>query len=396
MKKSVDFYVFLLHNVKRMKKLYLSLLSLSALGALQAAALSPYIDRVYEYCPAPGQFVNTMPRWEKGLTAADMATLCEAQIAADKGGMICLGAYGGYVVFGFDHPVQNVPGEYDFLVTGNAFFQTEMDAPRPGGSCEPGIVMVSVDANANGLPDDPWYELAGSEYSAEATIHNYQITYYRPESATPASDETYIRWTDNQGNSGYVEKNPFHSQSYWPEWLADRETLSFSGARLADNYEDLSGQGSGYILYPYAWGYVDNMPKAQDPGLKIDWAVDGEGNPVALDHIDFVKVYTAVNQSCGWLGETSTEISGAIDLHTPDGIGFVTTDNAAPRIMWCSGVLTLTSVARDTRVAVFSAAGALVDSFSATGEVIENRALALTPGIYVVTAGTHTVKIAVR
>ena len=45
--------------------------------------------------------------------------------------------------------------------------------------------------------------------------------------------------------------------------------------------------------------------------------MDSEGNHVDLDQIDFVKVYTAVNQYAGWLGETSTEILNAYDLH-PD------------------------------------------------------------------------------
>ena len=34
---------------------------------------SPYLTEVYEYHPAPGQFVNKMPRWRSGDTAADMA-----------------------------------------------------------------------------------------------------------------------------------------------------------------------------------------------------------------------------------------------------------------------------------------------------------------------------------
>ena len=33
---------------------------------------SPYISRVYEYCPAPGQFINEMPRFEPGDTYADI------------------------------------------------------------------------------------------------------------------------------------------------------------------------------------------------------------------------------------------------------------------------------------------------------------------------------------
>ena len=36
-----------------------------------------------------------------------------------------------------------------------------------------------------------------------------------------------------------------------------------------------------------------------------------------LTHIDFVKVYNALNQYCGWIGETSTEVAGGIDYH-PD------------------------------------------------------------------------------
>ena len=37
--------------------------------------------------------------------------------------------------------------------------------------------------------------------------------------------------------------------------------------------------------------------------------------PVQLDFVDFVRVYTGLNQKCGWLLETSTEILGAEDVH---------------------------------------------------------------------------------
>ncbi|MES1923608.1 hypothetical protein MHBO_005212 [Bonamia ostreae] len=52
--------------------------------------------------------------------------------------------------------------------------------------------------------------------------------------------------------------------------------------------------------------------------MKIDWAVDSNGNPVELTGVDFVKVYTGQNQQCGWLGETSTEVLGITDLHVLD------------------------------------------------------------------------------
>jgi len=39
------------------------------------------------------------------------------------------------------------------------------------------------------------------------------------------------------------------------------------------------------------------------------------GNPVVLDGIDFVRIYTAVNQNSGWMGEISTELQAVEDLH---------------------------------------------------------------------------------
>jgi hypothetical protein len=53
-------------------------------------------------------------------------------------------------------------------------------------------------------------------------------------------------------------------------------------------------------------------------GIDISWAVDDQRQPVSLDHIDFVRVYTGLNQKCPqpeWWGETSTEFMGAEDLH---------------------------------------------------------------------------------
>ena len=75
------------------------------------------------------------------------------------------------------------------------------------------------------------------------------------------------------------------------------------------------------MLYCYPWGYVDNHPNniGDLSSFDIDWAVDALGNPVRLPGVDFIRVYTAVNQQCGWLGETSTDISRAEDLHISDG-----------------------------------------------------------------------------
>jgi len=275
-------------------------------------AVSPYLARVYEYMPAPGQFTNAMPAATTDDTPETMAAKAEAALANNAGGMVCLGAWGGYIVFGFDHPVTNSLNDYDFRITGNASYASyAKDTSRKGGAAEPGIVMVSYDANGNGLPDDPWYELAGSEYNSPATVHRYAVTYTRPDGLAD------IPWTDNRGGSGVVPRNSFHQQDYFPLWAPDQ--LTFTGSLLAPNAVDEGENGQhSFILYSYDYGYADNHPNKTD-GCKfcIRWAVDNNGNPVNLPAIHFVKVYTAVQQVCGWIGETSTEITGAEDLH-PD------------------------------------------------------------------------------
>lgn len=298
----------------------------SLLLALNAFSNSPYITRVFEYSPAPGQFINTLPKWDADDTPDSLAMKAQKSIAYNNQTMISLGGYGGYVVLGFDHTIVNMPDSCDFKVLGNAFWAASnpnSSASKRGGSCEPGIIMVSVDANKNGVPDDEWYELAGSEYNSASTIKNYKITYYKPDPnkvATPntsytyLTDTTYIRWKTNGYGDGYLYKNSFHTQSYWPQWLGD--SIVFEGTKLTNNYVDESGAGTYYVQYSYPWGYADNAPNT-DPmsNMDIAWAVDKNGNKVNLSGIDFIKIYTGVNQYCGWLGETSTEVMGVTDLH---------------------------------------------------------------------------------
>jgi len=283
---------------------------------------SPYISQVYEYKPAPGQFVNVMPIWEKGDVEADMVRKAGEAICGTMDELVSLGAYGGYITFGFDHTVVNVEGENDFMVLGNAFYEEGLEAEQTG-SCEPGIVMVSIDVNGNGIPDDPWYELAGSEYVSASTIKNYGITYRRPDPAKPAVpqgqyilDAEYVPWRDSEGATGYVAKNFQHTQSYYPQWEVADE-LHFVGSRLADNAVDVYGNGLYFQLHAMPWGYVDNHPNVNSElnSFDIANAVDSYGMPVFLPGVDFVRVYTALNQYCNWIGETSTEISGGRDLH---------------------------------------------------------------------------------
>ncbi len=240
--------------------------------------------------------------------------IAKAEAAIKNNSLVCLGGFGGYIVMGFDHTIVNVPGQYNFQVTGNAF----------NNWAEPGIVQVASDVNGNGLPDDEWYEIAGSEYNSPKTVHNYEITWHRPTAghvATPdeqypyITDKNYIKWTDNKGNTGYMEKNSFHSQNYFPNWKGDK--ITFKGTMLdPDRIKDQSGAGSFFICPAYEYGYADNWANNDEKsGIKLDWAVDANGKPVKLKGIDFIRVHTGMRAQGGWLGEVSTEITGVKDLN---------------------------------------------------------------------------------
>lgn len=291
---------------------------------------TPYITSVLDYMPAPGQFVNELPEYTEGDTQEDMNRKVLESIGNNAKGMITLGMYGGYVICGFDHTIVNVPGERDFKVLGNAFYadaNPNPDAPVEGGSCEPGIVMVAYDSNRNGVPDDDeWCEIAGSEHRNGTVITGYEITYLKPypdhEAVTPPEDEQfwnvdaeYVPWVDNQGNDGFLPKNVYHRQDYYPLWV-ESEELTLTGSLLPSNAVEESGTGRYWVLYAFDWGYADNgLNNDETSDIDIDWAVDADGNNVSLPGVDFIKIYTGVNQHCGWLGETSTEVMGINDLH---------------------------------------------------------------------------------
>jgi hypothetical protein len=284
---------------------------------------SKYIVAVDEYRPAPGQYINDLPEYNAGDTEQDMIRKCTESLADNARQLVALGAFGGYITFHFDHSIANVQGQRDFAIWGNAY-QEELNLFPGGGTGEAGVVMVSKDVNGNGLPDDPWYEIKGScdEDSVGKVDYGYEITYRR----NPMGK---IPWTDNRGHSGELDRwNRYHPQEYYPEWLEDG--LTFRGTRLPQNGFDFTGSvPSSYsayfwVLFFFGWGYADNQPNTlsdrETPnidgcGIDISWAVDDDRTPVQLDFIDFVRVYTGLNQKCGWLLETSTEILGAEDLH---------------------------------------------------------------------------------
>ena len=269
------------------------------------------MTKVLEFNPAPGQFINDLPEYEEGDTKESIRQKTEEYVL--NGSMISLGAFGGYIIVGFDHTIINKPDKKDFFLGSNAFT----------GSSECGIVCVSIDKNNNGIADDEWYELAGSEYNNPETKKNYQVTYYRPEenkTQVPGTngvvDKEYIKWTDNMGGEGFIEQNNFtnHSLDYWPKW-SNSNTITLTGTLLPENY--IIKSNGQYYLNKYDWGYADTYANrdTENNSFDISWAVNSNGEAVKLIGIDFIKVYTGLLQNCGQIGETSTEFLGAKDLN---------------------------------------------------------------------------------
>lgn len=259
------------------------------------------IDRfmVYDYTPAPGQFIGEIKTGgfvSTETTHEDAIAYAESRLMDER--FVSLGAFGGYIIVGFDRIVDNSEG-YDFSIGGNAF----------DGSSEPGVVWVMQDENGDGKPNDTWYELSGSETGKAETIQNYTITYYRPEAS-----KMDVAWSDNMGGSGIVEYlEDFHNQNfYYPAWI-EADSYTLRGTLLKSRSYDSSGNGSKWVNPAFGWGYADNASTIdnlnRENHFEISNAIDEQGNAVKLEYIDFIKVQSAIQQQCGWIGEVSTEVT---------------------------------------------------------------------------------------
>ncbi len=279
-----------------------------------------YISQVMDYVPAPGQFINSMP-WGTPASAASLV--------GGVNGSLSLGAFGGSVIFRFEEAVENHPDNpygIDFTIFGNA--TTEWS--------EPGVVWVMKDENENSLADDTWYELAGSDYHFSTSRRDYKVSYTNP-GGEEARD---VPWSDSLGNSGTIKANSIHTQPYYP--------LSDSFPVIPGDSYELSGtliQGAVDVDHPplikslrRSFGYADNQIRGKEShtlpdnpytsevensggdAFDIAWAVDDAGTYVELDQIHFVKVQNGVLHEGGWLGEISTEITGAVDVAADNSI----------------------------------------------------------------------------
>lgn len=202
-----------------------------------------------------------------------------------------IGTPGSYITLRFDTPViddpQNPQG-LDFIVFGNAFYTGGNPLRRWS---EPGLVEVSADVNGNGLADDAWYVMPGSRDIAQG-----QIPAGIPNPAPPLVGTTGVT------NPNVLDGNPANDDQEY-DW----------------GYSDMT---------PVLAEYLDRYVRPDDPftvgltegsgggdAFDIAWAVDGAGAPANLSSINFVRVWTLVQD--GGVGDPTSEIDAVADV-APD------------------------------------------------------------------------------
>ncbi|MDO8630657.1 MAG: dockerin type I domain-containing protein [Phycisphaerales bacterium] len=267
-----------------------------AVGAAGVSAVgeSPFASRVVEYAPAPGQFVDD----------ADFNDPTRALGPPQGGGtsqpnnasVVTLGGFGGSITLAFDHTVMDDPLNpfgLDAIVFGNAYW---VGGNRDRHWAECATIEISLDANGNGLADDPWYILLGSHLEWPADDYALPADLFGANVVVNPNAGTEV-----EGIYGYAE--------YAPTLLL--------GDTDADNLVD------DFAVIPEMFYTVPDDPfeVGITPGsgggdaFDIAWAIDPlTGEPAHLPGFDFIRITTAVDSVSPIFGEKSAEIDAVADV----------------------------------------------------------------------------------
>ena len=279
---------------------------------------------------------------------------------------ISLGAAGGFTDYTFyANNASTHPYGVDFIVYGNAF----------SGNPEAGAVKVYGFTSADDTTGE-WYDLAGSMYyDGSASTKNNKDVYWKLVVSTDSDAKGIWYQVVNAGgstsSSGWTRFNSAYT--WWPFANKDgisedvkgyktingmttgsafntsdatvnsaRTQIRFKNVNLVkdtDNtndyqfgYFDIHANGSSYgtAINPY----TATASTQGGDGFDLSWAVKSNGEPIALDHITKVRLYTcAAMNSDGTafttpsiFGETSAEVCGIYSVNgsSSDGTKSVT------------------------------------------------------------------------
>ena len=257
---------------------------------------------------------------------------------------VSLGAAGGYIDYDFyANNASSHPYGVDFIVYGNAF----------SGNPEAGAVKVFGYTQATG-GTGAWYDLAGSLYYQSPSMHHKDVSwklessnlYYSvTDNGTAPSTWSLFKsscagWWPFNTNKGYESINNMGSNAFSSDdvsVLADRSQLTYKDVCIVEDsdttndyqfgYFDVHNNGASYgtAVNPYT---ITNSDSGGD-GFDLSCAVDSDGEPVKLDHITKVRLYTAAalnSAGTGFdttltFGETSAEVCAVFGVDGTSGSG---------------------------------------------------------------------------
>lgn len=311
-------------------RLRLATLAVVAAGA-GAAAQSPFASVVHEYRPAPGQFVQdgafNDPRAALGPPVGG------GTLDGDERKAVTLGGFGGVIVLGFERRVEDDPKNplgLDCIVFGNAFWASG-DPNRRWG--EPATIEIALDANGNGLPDDPWYLIPGTHLPEPWNAADTQT--WDDDTNDGAFPPAFDDWIP-PGESGVWQTAGFRlpSDPFETMLILENPHGPFATEEGIAGYADCSPTlVLGDLDGDNVVDDVDALPElfytrpddpwtvGIDPGsgggdaFDIAWAVDpANGRPARLPGFDFIRITSATNAVFGPFGERSTEVCGVADV----------------------------------------------------------------------------------
>jgi hypothetical protein len=208
-----------------------------------------------------------------------------------------LGSAGGYEVWA-------VEPQASYRIEGNPF----------GSWLEAGVVWMQEDHNGNGLPDEMWYELRGSEddnlAQRDKITRRYAISYFKTDDH--GSENEYgqiikeVHWADSRGRAGMIPGG------FPNRWGVTGDQATYTCTLLRDTGNIATGL---YNEMTNLSGYVD----AIGIDFPVNKAMYADGTPITLSAVKFIKVQTALFHYGGIFGDVSTEIKKADFL--PDQSG---------------------------------------------------------------------------
>ncbi|MEL7483028.1 MAG: GC-type dockerin domain-anchored protein [Planctomycetota bacterium] len=246
-----------------------------------AAHAQPFATEVVDYSPAPGQFV-TNPDFNDPTDALGPPSTLPDPATTET---VTLGGLGGSITLRMTRTVIDDPRNrlgLDAIVFGNAFYIAGDPNRR---FAEPGLIEIALDANNNGIADDPFFPIAGS--------HGTTIP-LPPELNGPVIEAPPGFPSDTDFIFGYADASP---RAPLPEGQdpADFYTIPDDPTSI-----DIDEGTAGGDAFDIAWAVIPGtLTRANLPGF------------------DFIRITTGPDVPAGIFGEVSTEVDAVADARPP-------------------------------------------------------------------------------